>query len=45
MLSEERPILGAGNDTSGGLGLLEKEAHLLEKLVLGDVLGALEKRS
>jgi hypothetical protein len=35
-------ILGAGNDTSGGLGLLEKEAHLLEKLVLGDVLGALE---
>lgn len=38
-----KPIPGTSNDTGGGLGLLGKKAHLLKKLVLGHVLGPLER--
>lgn len=35
-------IPGAGNDAGDRLRLLEKEAHLVQKLILGNILGSFE---
>ena len=38
-------IPGTSNHSGGGLRLLQEEIHMLEKLVLGDVLGSFENVS